>query len=123
MRRRADVARSPARWAMAPSSAVTQVRAIGAGVRFALLLGQLIGSRAPMVHAGEPADAPDMSDPRQISGTRRGAGVGVVALATLAIGIAACGNDDDDRPAKPQAAKAAPRVDAPDLSRYLMRTD
>jgi len=76
-----------------------------------------------MVHAGEPADAPDMSDPRQISGMRRGAGVGVVALATLAIGIAACGNDDDDRPAKPQAAKAAPRVDAPDLSRYLMRTD
>src|SRR5688572_11873839 len=123
MRRRADVARSPARWAMAPSSAVTRVRAIVPGVRFALPLGQLIGPRAPMVHAVLPADAADMSESRQISGMRRGAGLGVVAFATLVIGIAACGNDDDDRPARPEAAKATPRVDARELGRYLMRRD
>jgi hypothetical protein len=52
-----------------------------------------------------------------------GAGLGVVGLATLAIGIASCGNDDDDRTTAPAAANATPRADADDLGRYLMRRD
>jgi len=47
----------------------------------------------------------------------------VVVLATLVIGIAACGNDADGRPAAPEAANATPRTDAHDLGRYLMRRD
>jgi hypothetical protein len=63
-----------------------------------------------------------------------GASLGAVALATLVIGIAACGNDGDNRPAAPEAASAAPRADVQDggtarmasraamiLGRYLMR--
>ena len=45
----------------------------------------------------------------------------MVALATLAIGIAACGNDGDTKPTAPEAANATPRADAQDLGRYLMR--
>jgi hypothetical protein len=44
-----------------------------------------------------------------------------VALATLVIGIAACGNDGDPKPTAPEAANATPRADAQDLGRYLMR--
>jgi hypothetical protein len=44
-----------------------------------------------------------------------------VALATLVIGIAACGNDGDSKPTAPEAANATPRADAQDLGRYLMR--
>jgi hypothetical protein len=75
-----------------------------------------------MVRAGVRADAPDMSDPRKGSGVRPGVGAGlaVALLATLAIGIAACGNDGDDRPTA-RAADATPRADAHDLGRYLMR--
>jgi hypothetical protein len=51
----------------------------------------------------------------------QGAGLGVVVLATLVIGIVACGNDGDDRPTAPEAANATPRADAQDLGRYLMR--
>jgi hypothetical protein len=66
-----------------------------------------------------------MSDPRKVSGVRRrvGASLGVVVLATLVIGIGACGNDGDDRPAALGAANATPRADAHDLGRYLMRRD
>ena len=49
--------------------------------------------------------------------------LGVVVLATLVIGIAACGNDGDDRTTAPAAANATPRADADDLGRYLMRRD
>jgi hypothetical protein len=49
------------------------------------------------------------------------ASLGAVALATLVIGIAACGNDGDKKPAAPEAANATPRADAEDLGRYLMR--
>jgi hypothetical protein len=49
--------------------------------------------------------------------------VGVVAFAALAIGVAACGDDGDDRPTAPEAANEAPRVVAEDLGRYLMRKD
>ncbi len=54
---------------------------------------------------------------------RRGvsASVGAAALATLVIGIAACGDDGDHRPTAPEAANAAPRGE--DLGRYLMRRD
>ena len=87
--------------------------------------GQLIGPPSPMVHAVVPADAPDMSDPRKVSGMRRGVGasLGAVVLATLVIGIAACGDDGDERPTAPEAANATPRADAHDLGRYLMRRD
>ena len=50
-----------------------------------------------------------------------GASLGAVALATLVIGIAACGNDGDNKPTAPEAANATPRADAQDLGRYLMR--
>src|SRR5215207_10216162 len=78
-----------------------------------------------MVRAVIPADAPDMSDPRDVSGVRRGVGasLGAVALAALVIGIAACGNDGDNKPTGPGAANATPRADAHDLGRYLMRRD
>jgi len=46
-----------------------------------------------------------------------------VALATLVIGIAACGNDGDNRPTAPEAANATQRAGAQDLGRYLMRRD
>jgi hypothetical protein len=52
-----------------------------------------------------------------------GASLGAVALATLVIGIAACGNDGDNRPTAPETANAAPRAVAEDLGRYLMRRD
>ena len=78
-----------------------------------------------MVHAGVPADAPDMSDPRKVSGMRRGVGarLGVVVLATLVLGIVACGGDGDERPTAPEAANATARAEAHDLGRYLMRRD
>jgi hypothetical protein len=76
-----------------------------------------------MVHAVIPADALNMSDPRKVSGMRRGASatIGVVALATLVIGIAACGNDGENKPTAPEAANTTQRADAQDLGRYLMR--
>jgi hypothetical protein len=46
-----------------------------------------------------------------------------VSLATVAIGIAACGNDGDNEPTAPEAANATPRALAQDLGRYLMRRD
>jgi hypothetical protein len=46
-----------------------------------------------------------------------------MALATLVIGIAACGNDGDNRPTAPEAANPTPRARAQDLGRYLMRRD
>jgi len=54
---------------------------------------------------------------------RVGASLGAVALATLVIGIAACGNDGDNKPTAPEAANATPRADAEDLGRYLVRRD
>jgi hypothetical protein len=54
---------------------------------------------------------------------RVGASLGAVALATLVIGIAACGNDGDNKPTAPEAANATPRADAQDLGRYLVRRD
>ena len=44
-------------------------------------------------------------------------------LATLVIGIAACGNDDEVRPSAREAAHPTARADAQDLGRYLMRRD
>jgi hypothetical protein len=46
-----------------------------------------------------------------------------VALATLVIGITACGDDGVNKPTAPEAANATPRADAQDLGRYLMRSD
>jgi hypothetical protein len=47
----------------------------------------------------------------------------VVVLATLVIGIAACGGDGERRPTAREAAKATPPAVAEDLGRYLMRRD
>jgi hypothetical protein len=50
-----------------------------------------------------------------------GTKLGAVALATLVIGLAACGGDDGDEPAAPEAANGDARAGAPDLDRFLMR--
>jgi len=46
-------------------------------------------------------------------------------LATLVLGIVACGGDGDERPTAPEAANAPAtgRADAHDLGRYLVRRD
>jgi hypothetical protein len=46
---------------------------------------------------------------------------GAVALATLAIGIAACGDDDGDETTAPEAANGNARAGAENLDRFLMR--
>jgi hypothetical protein len=76
-----------------------------------------------MVHAVIQADAFDMSDQRTVSGMwhRVGANLGAVALATLAIGLAACGGDDGDEATAQPAANGTPRSGARDLDRFLMR--
>jgi hypothetical protein len=50
-----------------------------------------------------------------------GAKLGSVALATLVIGLAACGGDDGDEPTAPEAANGNARAGAQDLDRFLMR--
>jgi hypothetical protein len=52
-----------------------------------------------------------------------GAKLGSVALATLVIGLAACGGDDGDEPTAPEAANANAQADVRDLDRFLMRKD
>ena len=52
-----------------------------------------------------------------------GAKLGVLILATLAIGLAACGGDDGDEPAAPAAANGNARAGVQDLDRFLMRKD
>jgi hypothetical protein len=49
--------------------------------------------------------------------------LGVVALVTLAIGLAACGGDDGDESTAHEAANGDARTAAPDLDRFLMRKD
>jgi hypothetical protein len=46
---------------------------------------------------------------------------GAVALAGLAIGIAACGDDDGDETTAPEAANGNARAGAENLDRFLMR--
>jgi hypothetical protein len=48
---------------------------------------------------------------------------GAVALATLAIGIAACGDDDGDETTAQEAANGNAQTGAQDLDRFLMRKD
>jgi hypothetical protein len=76
-----------------------------------------------MAHAAIPADARDMSDLRKVFGMRRGVGArrGAVALATLVLGIAACGDDGEKTATTAQAAKPAPPAEAQNLERFLMR--
>lgn len=50
-----------------------------------------------------------------------GAKLGVVALATLVISIAACGDDGDDETTAPEAANGNARAGAGNLDRFLMR--
>jgi hypothetical protein len=64
-----------------------------------------------MVHALVRAEAADMNDPRTVS----------TLLATLVIGVAACGDDSDDLSTAPRAANDTPRAEEQDLGRYLMR--
>jgi hypothetical protein len=75
-----------------------------------------------MVHALIRADAFDMSDQRRASGMWRrvGANLGALALATIVIGIAACGGDDAGE-SKAQAAANGTPPGAPDLDRFLMQ--
>jgi hypothetical protein len=75
-----------------------------------------------MVHAVIRADAFDMSDQREVSGRWRrvGANLGAVALATLVIGLAACGGDDGDENPAHAAANGTPRSGTRDLDRFLM---
>src|SRR4051794_29929960 len=114
MSRRRVVARFPPCWGIGPSSVVAALGAIVPKARFSLPRGQRIGPRSPMVRGDTRADALDMSDLRQV--------LGAAALATLVIGIAACGNGGD-KTSTPKAANATWRADAQDLGRYLMRKD
>jgi hypothetical protein len=50
-----------------------------------------------------------------------GAKIGAMALATLAIGMAACGGDDGDDTTAPEAANEKARSGARDLDPFLMR--
>jgi hypothetical protein len=52
-----------------------------------------------------------------------GGTLGAVALATLAIGVAACGGDDGDETTTREAADRSSRAEARDLGRFLMRKD
>jgi hypothetical protein len=52
-----------------------------------------------------------------------GAKLGAVALATFVIGLAACGDDDDDEPTAQEAANGNAQTGAQDLDRFLMRKD
>jgi hypothetical protein len=49
--------------------------------------------------------------------------LGVVALATLAIGLAACGGDGGDETTAHEAANGSARTASRDLDRFLMRKD
>jgi hypothetical protein len=64
-----------------------------------------------------------MSDLQEVSGMwgTAGAKFVVVALATLVIGIAACGDDGQDATAARQAANGTASSDARELDRFLMR--
>jgi hypothetical protein len=76
-----------------------------------------------MAQALSRADACDMSDQREVP-TMWGTAAtkfGAVALATLAIGVAACGDDDGDKTAAPEAANAKARSGTVDLGRFLLR--
>jgi hypothetical protein len=75
-----------------------------------------------MVHAVSRADALDMSDLQRFGTCRTaGAKLGALALATLAVGIAACGDDGENKATAAEAANATPPADAQDLERFLMR--
>src|SRR4051812_34875637 len=107
MSRRGDVAMFPPGWGMAPSSVLPPPHAIVLKARFALPRGHPIGPSWPMAQAATPADAAAMSDLRKV--------LGAAALATLAAGITACGDDGGAKPAAPKAPIATPRADAQDL--------
>src|SRR4051794_25384953 len=121
MSARAGVTTSPPGGAMTASSVGTPGSRNRLGGQVFLTSGQLIVPPTPMVAAGIAADARDMSDPRKVFGTRCGANLGVVALASLVIGIAACGNGGDNTRTAPEAGSAIPRTVGADLGRYLMR--
>src|SRR5215208_2705024 len=76
-----------------------------------------------MTQALSRANAWDMNDllgvSRMWSSAR--AKFAVVSLATLVIGIAACGDDGDHKRAAPDVANGNARSGAPDLDRFLLR--
>ena len=77
-----------------------------------------------MAHALARADAADMSDPQEVLRCgMAGAKLGAVALATLVIGLAACGDDGGDETTAPRSGEREARAGAANLSRYLMRKD
>lgn len=49
--------------------------------------------------------------------------IGAIALATLAIGVAGCGDDDDDKTTAPEGANGKARSSVPNLDRFIMRKD
>src|SRR3954469_20332608 len=121
MSARAGVTTSPPGGAMTASSVGSPGSRNRLEGQVCLTSGQLIGPPTPMVAAVIAADARDMSDPRKVFGTRCAANLGVVALASLLMGIAACGDGGDNEPTAPEAASATPRAVGADLGRYLMR--
>jgi hypothetical protein len=52
-----------------------------------------------------------------------GAKLRALALATLVIGLAACGGNNSDKSTAPKTATSKARSGAPDLDRFLMRKD
>jgi hypothetical protein len=78
-----------------------------------------------MAHALSRADACDMSDLQKAPGMLGTAMTkfGVVALASLVIGLAACGDEDGDETAAHAAASGNAATGAQDLDRFLMRKD
>ena len=52
-----------------------------------------------------------------------GAKLGILTLATLAIGLAACGGDDGDETTAREPANGSAASSAPNLDRFLMRKD
>src|SRR5213592_1024495 len=66
-----------------------------------------------MAHVLVRADAWGMNDRRKV--------YAALVLTTLAVGIAACGDDDGDEPKATGAANGNGRSDVPDLDRFLMR--
>ena len=54
---------------------------------------------------------------------RAGGKLGAAAMATLAIGLAGCGGDDDDEPTARQTTSATAQAGARDLDRFLMPRD
>jgi hypothetical protein len=84
-----------------------------------------VESSSEVARALTRTDTSDISDPQEVPGMSGivGGKLGSVALATLVIGLAACGGDKGGEPTPPEAANGNARSGAPGLDRFLMRND